>query len=88
MYISLYSDMDECIDGTHNCAQICINTIGSFTCDCDDGYELDSDEVMCNGMYKTCMLTALKLIIIIIIIIITNIQTCIYSTGHKKVNVL
>ena len=55
MYICLYSDTDECIDGTHNCSQICINTIGSFTCVCDDGYELDSDEVTCNGMYKMCI---------------------------------
>ena len=55
MYISLYSDTNECSDGRHNCSQICINTIGSFTCDCDDGYELDSDEVTCNGMYIMCI---------------------------------
>ena len=55
MYICLYSDIDECSAGTDNCSQLCINTIGSFTCDCDDGYELDTDDVTCNGMYKMCI---------------------------------
>ncbi|KAL0962765.1 hypothetical protein UPYG_G00345060 [Umbra pygmaea] len=40
------SDINECLEGTHNCAtgQICINTEGSFRCqrntNCGTGYEL------------------------------------------------
>ena len=50
MYICFYSGMEECIDGTHNCSQICTSTNGSFTCGCNNGYLLDFDEVTCNGM--------------------------------------
>ena len=53
MYNRFYSDIDECNNGTHNCSQICTNTNGSFTCGCKNGYQLDTDEVTCNGMYKT-----------------------------------
>ena len=45
-----YPDIDECSDGTHNCSQTCNNTEGGFTCGCNNGYLLDSDEVTCNGM--------------------------------------
>ena len=45
----------------HNYTEICINTIGSFTCECDDDYELDSDMVKCNGMYKMCIYMYLHL---------------------------
>ena len=48
----MYSDTNECSDGTHNCSQICNNTNGSFTCGCNNGYQLDYDNVTCNGMYK------------------------------------
>ena len=50
--IMYYSDIDECNNGTHNCSQICTKTNGSFTCGCKNGYQLDTDEVTCNGMYK------------------------------------
>ena len=51
-YISNHVDIDECSDGTQRCSQICTNTIGSFTCGCNDGYLLDVDGATCNGMYK------------------------------------
>ena len=37
--------------GTHNCAPgiaTCTNTVGSFTCACNEGY--DGDGVSCNGI--------------------------------------
>ncbi|ELU16588.1 hypothetical protein CAPTEDRAFT_110143, partial [Capitella teleta] len=39
-------DIDECAgdrgeDYDEDC-HTCVNTIGSYTCECDDGYELDS----------------------------------------------
>ena len=42
-------DVDECIDSNGGCAQICNNTVGSFTCGCYDGYLLNSDEISCDG---------------------------------------
>ncbi len=33
-------DIDECINGTENCADICVNTEGGFQCDCNPGYRL------------------------------------------------
>ena len=43
------ADVNECELGTHNCSQICIDSIGSYTCDCDPGYEMDSDGRTCNS---------------------------------------
>ncbi|ELT89234.1 hypothetical protein CAPTEDRAFT_139258, partial [Capitella teleta] len=44
-------DIDECngTKGTHyhlDCHK-CINTIGSYTCECDEYYELDPNEPKC-----------------------------------------
>ena len=46
----LYPDIDECRNGTHNCSQTCTNTIGSFTCGCNNGFLLDTDRATCNGI--------------------------------------
>ena len=49
-------DIDECSDGTHYCSQTCTNTVGSFTCGCNNGYLLDVDGTTCNSMYKPLVL--------------------------------
>ena len=45
------SDINECLPngGLGPCAQICINTIGSFYCGCQPGYNLSG--YVCNGMH-------------------------------------
>ena len=46
------SDIDECTDDTDNCATnaACMNTPGSFTCTCSQGFT--GNGVMCRG--KRC----------------------------------
>ena len=34
----------------NDCSQICINTIGSFICECNIGYQLSDDLKTCLGM--------------------------------------
>ena len=42
LYVEIMTiDVDEC-DGSSICQQVCINTPGSFTCGCQEGYELSS----------------------------------------------
>ena len=53
-YISYRLDIDECIGGTHDCLHRCINTVGSFTCGCYDGYVQYG--ATCSGMYKLLVL--------------------------------
>lgn len=43
-----YVDKNECQTG-HNCQQICHNTIGSYTCSCNQAYDLNSDGRTCTG---------------------------------------
>ena len=42
-------DIDECKSGAHQCTQICTNNNGSYTCSCNNGYELSKDERTCTG---------------------------------------
>ena len=44
------TDVDECAQNIHNCEQTCKNTVGSFLCGCNAGYELTSDGRTCQGM--------------------------------------
>ena len=45
-------DINECDMNVDGCDQICVNTVGSFLCNCTDGYELNEDGISCNG--KNC----------------------------------
>ena len=50
-------DIDECIDGTHGCSQICRNNIGSYSCLCNDGFQLNLDGFHCDGTIDYCIAT-------------------------------
>ena len=54
------TDVDECTEGTHQCQQVCQNTIGSYTCGCNDGFILDTDGRSCNG--KNSFLSTLSVL--------------------------
>lgn len=48
---SFLTDVDECAAGTDNCFQAttCTNTVGSFTCSCPIGYDLNANGQTCDG---------------------------------------
>ena len=46
---ALYLDINECLLGTSDCAQLCNNTAGSYICSCNTGYALDLNNHTCNG---------------------------------------
>ena len=50
LIIAYLLDVDECTDGISGCSQICINTNGSYTCTCDNGYQLSNDNHTCNDI--------------------------------------
>ena len=46
-------DKDECTLGIDNCSGECINNVGSYTCDCEVGYTLNSNGLKCDGKYNS-----------------------------------
>ncbi|XP_063906395.1 tolloid-like protein 1 isoform X2 [Zophobas morio] len=54
--VFILAEFDECTTMLHDCAQECINTIGTYKCACRKGYELHPDgkncEVACGGPLK------------------------------------
>ena len=49
-------DINECQSTSLNrCQQQCINTIGSYKCGCNTGYQLSHDGKTCTGKSKTDM---------------------------------
>ena len=42
------ADIDECV-GDHGCDQTCVNTLGSYYCNCERGFQLINN-TECDGM--------------------------------------
>lgn len=40
-------NVNECLDGTHECQHTCVDNIGSYDCACETGYELAPDGRKC-----------------------------------------
>ena len=57
MYLfSLFSDIDECKNNSGGCDHMCNNVIGSYSCECSKGYQLDRDGLTCLGeKLKICV---------------------------------
>ena len=55
-YISKYftcTDINECANNSGGCSDGCVNTEGSYYCDCPSGYELSDDKKNCVGEWLT-----------------------------------
>ncbi|XP_075435021.1 epidermal growth factor-like protein 7 [Ascaphus truei] len=46
------TDVDECRRGSHKCTQQCVNTAGSFRCECLPGFQLSENGKSCQIMEK------------------------------------
>ncbi|XP_051492228.1 epidermal growth factor-like protein 7 isoform X1 [Apus apus] len=44
------TDVDECASQSHGCAQLCINTAGSYRCACRDGFGLAANHKACQPL--------------------------------------
>ena len=54
--VHLLSDIGECLIGTHNCSEVCVELEGGYECDCfSDAYELADDGVTCEGSYMALL---------------------------------
>ena len=71
----LHTDIDECSEGISGCPHLCINIIGSYSCNCHNGYQLASDNHTCFGKI------IIALFIIDIAYDVTDINECTSQNG-------
>lgn len=45
------SDVNECAVENGGCQNICVNSEGSYRCECSQGYALQSDGMNCEGEF-------------------------------------
>ncbi len=50
--VNLFADRNECML-SHYCMHRCVNTAGSYHCECKDGYQLARNNHSCVGESKT-----------------------------------
>lgn len=61
-----FPEEDECAKPDNGgCEQRCVNTLGSFKCACDPGYELAPDKKSCEGK-SVCVCAALTFVCILV----------------------
>ena len=59
------SDINECLSNNGGCHHNCNDSDGSYSCFCNDGYQLNSDGRNCEGRLKMMSI---------------NLMRCMYST--------
>ena len=54
LYIILDADINECLEGIHNCTvfSTCQNVLGSYICNCVTGFERDGETCTSVFYYK------------------------------------
>ena len=50
LFLSFLIDINECDNENAGCKHECVNTTGSYYCNCSEGYDLDEDNHNCLGM--------------------------------------
>ena len=43
------TDIDKCLENNGNCSHDCVNTEGSYYCECPTGYNLQTNKRICEG---------------------------------------
>jgi len=51
----MFIDIDECSAPSSRCQQTCVNHDGFFSCQCEQGYRLESDGFSCTGTQLTLL---------------------------------
>ena len=51
----MFIDIIDCRFNNGNCSHRCINTLGSYYCKCNSGYELLPDKHTCEGNVYVCL---------------------------------
>ena len=75
----LDADIDECSGSDHGCEQICMNTFGSFVCNCTVGYNLNANGQDCDGTNWVYYVP------IYIISLFSDIDECLLSTSDCEI---
>ncbi|KAM9494326.1 uncharacterized protein Hap1MRO34_004264 [Clarias gariepinus] len=52
-------DLDECVEGLHECQQFCVNTFGSYRCSCSLGFQLSTDRMSCTDVDECVLPTGM-----------------------------
>ena len=75
-------DIDECRAGTNACDQTCYNAPGTYTCECDTGYTLNSNGFTCDGMHpyggnssvaKSCCFYCCVVVVVVAVAVVVQI---------------
>lgn len=49
IFLSIYLDVDECLQKNGGCSHICVNDIGTYHCECPEDMLLSEDRKTCKG---------------------------------------
>ena len=52
VFMLIIIDINECTDDIDGCEHVCVNEIGGYHCECNDGFQLDDDNHGCPGIYS------------------------------------
>ena len=69
------TDINEC-EGNHPCSQSCINTDGSYYCNCLTGFSLDQDTISCIGILYLFILLSTELICDVGCVVVYMLTNC------------
>lgn len=58
-FLLVLAEEDECAKPDNGgCEQRCVNTLGSYQCACDPGYELGPDKKSCEGTVRCSVMSS------------------------------